>query len=782
MLTRQGAQGLEKEMWRELGLSREEFSSVVSILGRMPNKVELGMFAAMWSEHCSYKNSKEILRLFPTSGDRVIQGPGENAGAMDIGDGLAVVFKIESHNHPSAVEPFQGAATGVGGIVRDVLAMGARPIALLGVLRAGPVTDKRSRWIVRRATEGMTWYGDALGIPAIGGDIATHESFRENPLVNAMCVGIVRISSMKKSAARGLDNPVIVIGARTGRDGIQGAAFASQEIAPEVRAGGEALQIGDSKVGHALKEACLELYDVLGDSLIGIQDMGAAGLTCSSAEMAAGGDVGMEIDVSKVPRREEGMTPYEVMLSESQERMLVVVEPGREADVIKIFRKWGLEAEVIGKVTGDGILRVTDGATLVAEVPAKALTDMAPCYTREAMEPASFKSESVRDIADMPEPSDYRDALRLVLSSPKIACKGWLSRRASKDEDVGNADCLTCGRGAQVIRVPGTSKGLAAACEVNSRYCNLDPWQGAAHAVAGAARNLVACGAVPLGITDCLNFGNPENPEVMWQFKKAVEGMSAACRAVHVPVTGGNVSFFNESEGVSVHPTPAVGMVGLVEDLENVTTSGFKEEGDLIAILGRTEPEICASEYLAEVHGIEGGQVPRIDLEAEEDLLNLVRILISKRLLSSCSGLSEGGIAVGLADACVLGDIGAEVTLGGMRLDHYLFSESGARMLVSFSPSDLAEVEAMASAGNVQLSVIGKVGGSTIAVCKGKPEAQSEEQPETEHEEQYRAQHEKRQKCQNADACERAENVMEIQVREVARIYQEASAWVEEED
>jgi phosphoribosylformylglycinamidine synthase II len=308
---------LEQEMWREMGLSKDEYGSIVSILGRVPNKVELGMFAAMWSEHCSYKNSKEILRLFPTSGDRVIQGPGENAGAMDIGDGLAVVFKIESHNHPSAVEPFQGAATGVGGIVRDVLAMGAEPIALLGVLRAGPLSDKRSRWILRRATEGMTWYGDALGIPAVGGDLATHESFRENPLVNAMCVGIVEISSMKKSAAHGLGNPVIVVGARTGRDGIQGAAFASQEIAPEVRAGGEALQIGDSKLGHALKEACLELYDVLGDSLKGIQDMGAAGLTCSSAEMASKGDVGMEIDVSRVPRREEGMTPYEVMLSES---------------------------------------------------------------------------------------------------------------------------------------------------------------------------------------------------------------------------------------------------------------------------------------------------------------------------------------------------------------------------------------------------------------------------------------------------------------------------------
>jgi len=745
-------------MWREMGLSGEDFESIVSMLGRVPNKVELGMFAAMWSEHCSYKNSKEILRLFPTSGERVIQGPGENAGAMDIGNGLAVVFKIESHNHPSAVEPFQGAATGVGGIVRDVLAMGAEPIALLGVLRAGPLSDERSRWILRRATEGMAWYGDALGIPAIGGDIATHESFRENPLVNAMCVGIVRISSMKKSAACGLENPVMVVGACTGRDGIQGAAFASAEIAPEVRAGGEALQIGDSKLGHALKEACLELYDVLGDSLIGIQDMGAAGLTCSSAEMASKGDVGMEIDVSKVPTREEGMTPYEVMLSESQERMLVVVEPGREADVIRIFRKWGLEAEVIGKVTENGILRVTDGTATVAEVPAKALTDMAPCYTREAREPASFKVESAGDFADVPEPFDLRDALRRVLSSPKIACKGWLARRALKENDRKNVDYFICGQGAQVVRVPGTSKGLAVTCEVNSLYCSLDPWQGAAHAVAEAARNLVACGAVPLGITDCLNFGNPLNPEVMWQFKKTVEGMSAACRAFHIPVTGGNVSFHNESEGVSIHPTPAVGMVGLVEDLGNIVTPGFKQEGDLICVLGHTKPEIGASEYLAQVHGLEGGPVPRIDLKAEEALLDLVKLLISKQLLSSSRGISQGGIAQGLAEACVLGDIGAEVALCGMRLDHYLFSQSGARMLVSFNPSKLAEVKAMAGKANVPLSVIGKVSGSSLIVRR-------EQQPPM--------------------ACCREqagywENAIEIPVSDIARIYQEASSWIEE--
>ena len=749
-------------MWREMGLSRDEYGSIVSILGREPNEVELGMFAAMWSEHCSYKNSKEVLRLFPTAGDRVVQGPGENAGAMDIGDGLAVVFKIESHNHPSAVEPFQGAATGVGGIVRDVLAMGAEPIALLGVLRAGPLSCKRSRWILRRATEGMTWYGDALGIPAVGGDLATHPSFRENPLVNAMCVGIVEISAIKKSAARGPGNPVIVVGARTGRDGIQGAAFASQEIAPEVRAGGEALQIGDSKSGHALKEACLELYDVLGDSLMGIQDMGAAGLTCSSAEMASKGSVGMEIDVAGVPRREEGMTPYEVMLSESQERMLVVVPPGRAAGVIGIFRKWGLEAEVAGKVTDNGILRVKDGTATVAEVPAKALTEMAPCYSRETRAPALSEMKSSEDLSDVPEPSDYRDALRLVLSSPKIACKGWLGRQASAGKDTENVDYVVCGPGAQVVRVPGTSKGLAVTCEVDSLYCSLDPWQGAAHAVVEAARNLVACGAVPLGITDCLNFGNPLNPEVMWQFKKTVEGMSAACRRLDVPVTGGNVSFYNESDGVSVHPTPSVGMVGLVEDMENVTTSWFKQVGDVVAVLGRTEPGIGASEYLSEVHGIEGGQVPRIDLDAEEALLNLVKQLTSKRLLSSARGISEGGIAAGLADACALGDVGADVALDGMRLDHYLFSESGARMLVSFVPSNLPQVEAMAKSGNVPLSVIGKVGGQSLVVRRSRQLRPAE--------------------CSGVEAECTGEDAIEIRVSEISRIYREACSWLEEED
>lgn len=749
---------MSQEIWRELGLSREEYNDITDILGRVPNETELGMFAAMWSEHCSYKNSKEVLRLFPTTGERVIQGPGENAGAMDIGDGLAVVFKIESHNHPSAVEPFQGAATGVGGIVRDILAMGAEPIALLGVLRAGPVSDEYSRWILRRATQGMAWYGEALGIPMVGGDIATHRIFRENPLVNAMCVGIVRVSSMKKSAARGLGNPVLVVGARTGRDGIQGAAFASREIAPEVRAGGEALQIGDSKLGHALRNACLELYQVLGDSLIGIQDMGAAGLTCSSAEMASKGDVGMRVDVSKVPRREQGMTPYEVMLSESQERMLVVVAPGSEADVCRVFRKWGLEAEVVGEVTGDGILQVTDGADTVAEVPAKALTEMAPSYRREAREPDYFETEQARDLADVPEPGDYLDALRTVLSSLRIACKGWLSQQPG-DNNTEKIDYIVCGTGAQVVRVPETTKGLAVTCEVNSLYSSLDPWQGAAHAVAEAARNLVACGAVPLGITDCLNFGNPYNPEVFWQFRKAVEGMSAACRELDVPVTGGNVSFYNESEGVPIHPTPAVGMVGLIEDFEDVTTSWFKREGDYIGILGSTKPEIGASEYLAQVHKIEGGKVPPIDLKAEKAVLNLARLLISKRLLPSCRGLSEGGLAVGLAEACMMGGIGAQVVLDGMRLDHYLFSESGARMLVSLDPSNLAKVEAMAAEENVPLAIIGKVGGSSLMVS-GKQQGSAE-----------------------AGGCgimEDAENAIEIQVHEIARIYQEASAWVEE--
>jgi phosphoribosylformylglycinamidine synthase II len=752
---------LEQEIWREMGLSEYEYNTIVEIRGRVPNQVELGMFAAMWSEHCSYKNSKEILRLLPTSGDRVIQGPGENAGAVDIGDGLAVVFKIESHNHPSAVEPFQGAATGVGGIVRDVLVMGAEPVALLGVLRTGPSSDERSAWIMRRAIDGMTWYGDALGIPVVGGDMATHESFTENPLVNAMCVGVVKISSMKKAAARGVGNSVIVVGAGTGRDGIQGAAFASQEIAPEAKASGEAVQIGDANLGRALKEACLELYQVLGDGLNGIQDMGAAGLTCASAEMASKGCVGMEIDVTKVPRREEGMTPYEVMLSESQERMLVVVPPERETDVISVFRKWGLEAEVVGKVTDDGILRIKDGTVTVAEVPAKALTEMAPCYSRETSEPTSWTMKSAMDILGLPEPSDYREALKLVLSSPKIACKRDLWMRASSDGCGKDLDSLTCSPNVQVIRVPGTNKGLAVTCEVNSLYCSLDPWQGAARAVTQAAGNLAACGAVPLGVTDCLNFGNPENPEVMWQFKKAVEGMSAACERLGIPVTGGNVSFFNESGGVSVHPTPAVGMVGLVEEMGSLITAGFKERGGQVAVLGRTEPEIGASEYLVQVHGIEGGRVPDVDLEAEEALLNLIKLLTAKRLLSSCAAVSEGGIAVALADACVLGRRGAEVVVNGIRLDHYLFSQSGARMLISFDPVNHEEIEAIAKAANVPLTVIGNVCGESLVVRRSRQMGGAA--------------------CSDDSVESIREVALEIGISEILRIYQEACSWLTNE-
>lgn len=742
-------------IWREMGLATEEYERILDILGREPNLVELGMFAVMWSEHCSYKNSRALLGLLPTTGRRVIQGPGENAGVVDIGDGHAVVFKIESHNHPSAVEPYQGAATGVGGIIRDIFTMGARPIALLDALRFGPLSDARSRHLFAQVVAGIAGYGNSIGIPTVGGEVATHESFRESPLVNVMCVGVAPASAIKKAAARGPGNPVMVVGARTGRDGMHGATFASAELSPETVAKRSAVQVGDPFMEKLLLEACLELYELGDDVVIGIQDMGAAGLTCSSCEMASRGGVGMEIDVAKVPRREEGMTPYEVMLSESQERMLVAVKAGSEPEVERVFRKWGLEATVVGHVTDDGILRIRDGDVTVAEVPAKALTDMAPCYRREACEPEYFRREQARDLAEVPEPDDYAHVLMKLLASPRIASKEWVY--SQYDHQVGTNTVVLPGRGTSVVRVPGTNKGLALTCDANSLYCYLDPWAGAAHAVAEAARNVAAAGAEPLGITDCLNFGNPEKPEVFWQFKRAVEGMAEAARALEIPVTGGNVSFYNESSKdgsstVAVYPTPVVGMVGLIEDLSRVMTPGFKREGDIVAVLGRTHDEIGASEYLAEVHGIEGGSVPVVDLAAERAAIQLALALIRGGLLSSCHDLSEGGLAVALSEACILGGIGggigARVRLPGMmRPDRYLFSESGGRMLVSFHPSAAGEVQALAGRYGVPVNVLGEVGGSRLVIDD------------------------------TGGTGGRARRVVDVPVSELSRVYRGAIAW-----
>jgi len=760
---------LGEKPWREMGLSDEEYQRVLDILGREPNLVELGMFAVMWSEHCSYKNSKALLALLPTAGKRVIQGPGENAGVVDIGDGLAVVFKIESHNHPSAVEPYQGAATGVGGIIRDIFTMGARPIALLDSLRFGPLSDPHSRHLFGQVVAGIAGYGNSIGIPTVGGEVATHESFRESPLVNVMCVGVAPASAVKKSAARGAGNPVMVVGARTGRDGMHGATFASAELSPEAMAKRSAVQVGDPFMEKLLVEACLELYALGEDVVVGIQDMGAAGLTCSSCEMASHGGVGMEIDIAKVPRREEGMTPYEVMLSESQERMLVTVKAGSKPQVERVFKKWGLEATVVGRVTSDGVLRVRDGAAIVAEVPAKALTDMAPCYIKEAVEPEYFRRERARDLASVPEPDDYGAAISSLLASPGIASKEWVY--SQYDHQVGTSTVVLPGKGTSVVRVTGTRKGLALTCDANSVFCYLDPWAGAAHAVAEAARNVAAMGAEPVGITDCLNFGNPEKPEVFWQSKRAVEGMAEAARALEIPVTGGNVSFYNESAkpgspAVAVYPTPVVGMVGLIEDLAYLTTPGFKHEGDTVAVLGLTYDEIGATAYLAEVHGIEGGPVPAVRLDAERALIQLSISLIRRGLLSSCHDLSEGGLAVALSEACILGrdgdGIGARVRLpGSLRADRFLFSESGARMLVSFPPAALTDVLAMADSRDVPVTVLGEVGGTRLVIEDDRRD-------------------EGRDECtgpQSSRARRGARTLVDIPVQELARVYRGAIAW-----
>ncbi len=735
--------------WREMGLSDDEYARIVDILGREPNLVELGMFAVMWSEHCSYKNSRELLRLLPTTGGRVIQGPGENAGVLDIGDGLAVVFKIESHNHPSAVEPYQGAATGVGGIIRDIFTMGARPVALLDALRFGPLADAHSRRLFAGVVAGIAGYGNAIGIPTVGGEVATHESFRESPLVNVMCVGVAPIGAIKKAAARGPGNPVMVVGARTGRDGMHGATFASAELSEETLAKRSAVQVGDPFMEKLLLEACLELYQ-LGDVVVGIQDMGAAGLTCSSCEMASRGRVGMEVDVAKVPRREEGMTPYEVMLSESQERMLVVVRAGSEPQVERVFRKWGLEAAVVGRVTDDGVLRIRDGDRLAAEIPAVALTDMAPAYTPPARVPEYYERERSRDLSSLPEPDDYAGAIMRVLASPAIASKEWVY--SQYDHQVGTNTIVLPGKGTSVVRVPGTTKGLALTCDANSRFCYLDPRAGASHAVAEAARNVACVGATPIGITNCLNFGNPEKPEAFWQFKMAVEGMAEACRALDVPVTGGNVSFYNETASGAVHPTPVIGMVGLVEDVSRMVTPGFKSEGDLVALLGETRDELGASEYLTTVCGIEGGRVPAVDLAAERAVIELVLSLIARGLLSSCQDLSEGGLAIALCESCVLGGVGARIALPAqpaLRPDRHLFSESGARMLVSFRPGDLDAVLDLARRANVRASVLGEVGGDRLRIGSA---------------------------AARGDACGSAASrcVVDLALSEVSRVYREA--------
>lgn len=702
----------DEKVYREMGLTDEEYAKVVEILGRKPNYTETGLFSVMWSEHCSYKNSKPVLRRFPTSGPRVLQGPGEGAGIIDIDDNQAVVFKVESHNHPSAIEPYQGAATGVGGIIRDVFSMGARPIALLNSLRFGELDKPRTKYLFENVVAGIAGYGNCMGIPTVGGEVVFDNCYEGNPLVNAMCVGLIDHDQIQKGVAKGIGNPVMYVGAATGRDGIHGATFASEELNEESEAKRPAVQVGDPFMEKLLLEACLELIET--GAVAGIQDMGAAGLTSSSAEMASKAGNGVELNLDLVPQREKGMTPYEMMLSESQERMLVVVEKGREDEVKQIFDKWGLHSVVIGRVTDDGTLRLLHKGEVAAEVPVDSLAEDAPVYYKPSKEPAYYSEYASIDTLNIVEPSDYNEALKQVLSAPTVASKEWVYNQY--DYMVRTNTAVIPGSDAAVIAIRGTRKALAMSIDCNGRYVYLDPEAGGAIAVAEAARNVVCSGAEPLGITDCLNFGNPEKPEIFWQFEKAVDGMSEACRVLETPVIGGNVSLYNETNGEAVYPTPVVGMVGLIHDVDHITTQSFKNEGDILLLLGETRAELGGTEYQKLMNGSVIGRPPALDLEVEKKLQQTVLTAIQQGLIASAHDLAEGGLATALVESAEPG-LGAAVDWNiGLRPDIALFSESQSRVLLSVKPEHVEEVCELAAKNGTPCAKIGTVGTDAVSV------------------------------------------------------------------
>jgi phosphoribosylformylglycinamidine synthase II len=727
----------------EHGLTAEEFARVRKILGRDPTFTELGIFSVQWSEHCSYKSSRVHLKRLPTKGPQVIEGPGENAGVVDIGDGLCAVFKIESHNHPSFVEPFQGAATGVGGILRDIFTMGARPIAVLDSLRFGPMGEgqgvtaevaARNRRVLDGVIGGIAHYGNCFGVPTAGGEIRFEPDYSGNPLVNVLALGVARREGLFLARARGTGNPVVYVGARTGRDGIHGASLlASAEFSEESQQKRPNVQVADPFMEKLLLEACLEA--MASGAVVAIQDMGAAGLTCSTSEMAAHGGTGIEIDLQLVPRRATGMTPYEIMLSESQERMLLVAEQGRQGELIELFRKWGLEAVEIGRVTDDGLLRVLDGGRVVAEIPAQPLCDEGPTYARPLAPPPS-REDRLAEFA--PEGKALTEALERLLASPSVASKRWVWEQY--DHMVRTNTAVGPGRGdAAVLRVKETGRGLALSTDGNGRWCRLDPFVGAMHAVAESARNVAASGARPIAATNCLNFGNPEKPAVMWQFSRAIDGVSQACLAFGTPITGGNVSFYNETLGEAIHPTPVIGILGLLDDASKALGMRFRGEGDLVVLLdgavraqgAETAPgppgngraangqaeraalarEFSSSEYAKVVLGVVGGVPPEIDLAAEKRLIDLLVQLASEQLVFSAHDLSDGGLAVALAECSFgTGGLAAQVDLRGAEpAEAALFGERGARAVVSVAAARLARLSDVAAQYGLKAQLVGRV-------------------------------------------------------------------------
>jgi len=711
---------ISKEILDEIALSEKEYQLIVERLGREPTEVELGMFGALWSEHCGYKHSKALLKNFPSRSKRVLVKPGEeNAGVVDIGDGLVVVMKIESHNHPSAIEPYQGAATGVGGIVRDIFTMGARPIALLNSLRFGPLSDPRNRYLFGGVVGGIAGYGNCLGIPDIGGEVFFADCYSANPLVNALCLGIAEAKHLVKARAYGEGNLLMLVGADTGRDGLHGASGLASRTFEEERELRSTVQVGNPFLEKLLIEACLELAET--DWIAGMQDLGAAGLTSSAVESAARGGGGIEIDVLKVPRREKGMTPYEVMLSESQERMLVVVKKGYEDKVKALFDRWELRSDIIGQVTDDGLARIKEGEEVVAEVPVNLLTSP-PIYKRRVKKPdwlERLQAFNVSSIPDLP-PKRAGSTLLHLLASPNIASKRCVYRQY--DHQVGNNTVVLPGNDAGVLRIKGTKKAIALTTDGNARYCYVNPYLGGVIAVAEAARNLACSGAQPLAITNCLNFGNPEKDDVYYQLKECISGMARACRELKIPVISGNVSLYNETKSEAIYPTPVVGMVGLIEDTNKHSTSGFKNEGDRVFLLGDSQTvdsSIGSSEYLSLIHGIIKGN-PYVDLGMEKRLQRCCLEAIRRGLINSAHDCSEGGLAVALAESCLangLGFVSNDWRVEG-RLDASLFGEAQSRIVVSVTPRAVWKLEKLAARWQIGAKELGTVGGKRL-ILKG---------------------------------------------------------------
>ncbi|MAT56361.1 MAG: phosphoribosylformylglycinamidine synthase II [Ignavibacteriae bacterium] len=707
------------DLAKEHGFTEEEYNWVCERLGRIPTFTELGIYSVMWSEHCSYKNSIALLKTLPREGGKLLVGAGEeNAGLVDIGDGLAVAFKIESHNHPSAVEPYQGAATGVGGILRDIFTMGARPIAALNSLRFGNLDDARTRYLFEGVVKGIADYGNCFGVPTVGGEVYFDESYKGNPLVNAMAIGIVKVDQTASATAKGNGNPVLIVGSSTGRDGIHGATFASEEISEKSEAKRPSVQVGDPFTEKLLLEATLEI--IKNDWIIGIQDMGAAGISCSTSEMSAKGKSGMDIDLDKVPLREEGMSAYEIMLSESQERMLVVAKKGYEDKVIETFEKWDLNCAVIGTVNDSGILKIHQNGVMKAELKAwdLVLGGGAPVYYRETKKPDYIEKKHSFDFNSLSESKNLTEVFEKVVSSPNIASKKWVYNQY--DSMVRTNTIVGPGSDAAVIYIKDTNKALAAKTDCNGRYVYLNPKEGTKIAVAESARNVVCSGGTPLAITNCLNFGNPYKPENYWMFKQAIEGMGEACRYFNTPVTGGNVSFYNESPETSVYPTPTIGMVGLIESLDHITTADFKEEGDLIYLLGIDNEELGGSEYLKVIYNLVEGNSPALDLQKEKDLQTTLLSLIKKGLIRSAHDISEGGLITSLAESCIINyekPLGAEVLIPiNNRIDFSLFSESQSRVIISISPKVKDAFEKEISKSFTPYKFIGKVGGEKLIV------------------------------------------------------------------